>query len=166
MKIKIKIKMNKIVLLLILIIGLVLFYYVKTNTDRKNIDFLNDHGWDINRTGYYNKKGTRENIDRMMNIMKMQSNFENMKTELSEIGIRLDEEELDKVKIYRYYLEQYGIDEPLIAHVWVAKGKVVFSYIYNLDQHTKLTYWPINYDYEEIRREIFRSREKVLESYN
>ncbi len=166
MKNKKIIKMNKIILLFILIAGLVLFYYVKTNTDRKNIAFLNEHGWEVNRKGYNDKKRTRQDIDHMINLLKMLSIYEDIGTKLSEIGIKLNEEELDKVKTYSYYLEQYGIDEPLRAHVWVSKGKIVFSYIEPLDVHIKVYFWPINYGYEEIKRELFKNREEVLEEHN
>lgn len=92
--------MNKIVLLFILIIGLVLFYYIKTNTDRKNIAFLNEYGWVVNTKGAKTKSSTIQDVDVMINIINIASDFDYMKAELSEIGIILNEEELDKVKIY------------------------------------------------------------------
>ncbi len=158
--------MNKIVLLFILIIGLVLFYYIKTNTDRKNIAFLNEYGWVVNTKGAKTKSSTIQDVDVMINIINIASDFDYMKAELSEIGIILNEEELDKVKIYTYQLEQYGIDEVLRASVWIAKGKIVFSYIEPRDVHIRMSIWPVNYDYEEIKEELLINREKMLEEYN
>lgn len=37
---------------------------------------------------------------------------------------------------------------------WVSGGKIIFSYIGHLEVHTRLYYWPVNYDYEQIKKDL------------
>ncbi len=147
-------KSKLIKFLLIAIVIVIIIYLISTNTDRKNIAFLESYGWEVDGKQLKGKYDLKEHIAAKIKLVQDNSDYENLTLRLSEIGLTLEDKNIEKLTIYSYYLKQHSANERLLAYVWVSSGEIIFSYIGHLEVHTRLYYWPVNYDYEQIKKDL------------
>lgn len=59
-----------------------------------------------------------------------------------------------KVDQYICILEERGLDNQLLAEIWVNNGRVVCSALTQSEPNYRIKYWPVDMSLNDIREEI------------
>lgn len=150
---------TKIILIFLLIVAVIIsIYYISTNTDRRNRKFLETYGWEIEGKPYVNRYNSKEDIKAVLEdiewILQENSDYEELISMLSEIEIEFNTTPAKKLETYKYSLKQKSGNNHMLAYIWKADGEIILSYVQNTEIHHRIWFWPVNYDYEQIKREI------------